>query len=51
MSMGATSLNELTGSTFRIREEQRAAGRQEDLRDMIRYWNQLKKKEVEHEMD
>jgi hypothetical protein len=35
MSMGATFLNELTGSTFRIREKQRAAGRQEDLHDPL----------------
>ncbi len=32
-----------TQSPFRIMEEQRAADRQEDLKDMIRYWNQLKK--------
>jgi hypothetical protein len=40
-----------TQSSFRIMEEQRTADRQEDLKDMIRYWNQLKKKEVKHEMD
>jgi uncharacterized protein YkwD len=40
-----------TQSSFRIMEEQRAADRQEDLKDMIRYWNQLKNKEVEDEMD
>jgi hypothetical protein len=39
---GSISFNELTGDTFRIREEQRAADRQDDLQDMIRYWNQLK---------
>jgi hypothetical protein len=34
--------NELSGDTFRIREEQRTADRQADLQDMLRYWNQLK---------
>jgi hypothetical protein len=38
--------NKLTGNDFRIMEEQRAADRQEDLRDMIQYWNQLKKDEA-----
>jgi hypothetical protein len=27
-------------------EEQRAADRQDDLRDMIQYWNELKKDEA-----
>ena len=40
---GNISSNELSGNTFRIREEQRAADRQDDLRDMVRYWNQLER--------
>ena len=35
-----------TQSPFRIMEEQRAAERQEDLRFMIQYWNELKKNEA-----
>jgi hypothetical protein len=50
-NVGSSSPTSQTQSSFRIMEEQRAADRQEDLKDMIRYWNQLKKKEVEHEMD
>jgi hypothetical protein len=33
---------DLSEGSFRIREEQRAADRQDDLRDMTRYWDQLK---------
>ena len=40
---GGVTSNELTGDDFRIMEEQRAADRQEDLRFMIQYWNELKK--------
>jgi hypothetical protein len=41
-----TNSNELTGNDFRIMEEQRAADRQDDLRFMIQYWNELKKDEA-----
>jgi hypothetical protein len=34
---------DLSEGSFRIREEQRAADRQDDLRDMTRYWDQLKR--------
>jgi hypothetical protein len=44
--LAATASNELTGNDFRIMEEQRAADRQDDLRDMIQYWNELKKDEA-----
>ena len=44
--LAATASNELTGNDFRIMEEQRAADRQDDLRDMIQYWNELKEDEV-----
>jgi hypothetical protein len=37
--VGRPSSNE---NTFRIQEEQRAADREDDLRDMLQYWNQLK---------
>jgi gas vesicle protein len=40
---GGVTSNELTRDDFRIMEEQRAADRQEDLRFMIQYWNELKK--------
>ena len=43
---GGVTSNELTGNDFRIMEEQRAADHREDLRDMIQYWNQLKKDEA-----
>jgi hypothetical protein len=33
--------NESTRDTFRTREELRAADRQDDLRDMVQFWNQL----------
>jgi hypothetical protein len=35
--------NELTENLSRLREEQKIADRQENLKDMIRYWNQFKK--------
>jgi hypothetical protein len=41
--VGIPAPSSQTQSSFRIMEEQRAADRQEDLKDMIRYWNQLKK--------
>jgi hypothetical protein len=44
--IAATASNELAGNDFRIMEEQRAADRQDDLRDMIQYWNELKEDEV-----
>jgi hypothetical protein len=44
--LAATASNELTRNDFRIMEEQRAADRQDDLRDMIQYWNELKKDEA-----
>jgi hypothetical protein len=44
--IAATASNELTGNDFRIMEEQRAADRQDDLRDMIQYWNELKEDEA-----
>jgi YVTN family beta-propeller protein len=40
---GDISSNELSGNTFRIREEQRVADRQEDFKFMLRYWNQLER--------
>ena len=43
---GGIPISELNGNTFHIREEQRAADRQNDLRDMIQYWNQLKQSAV-----
>lgn len=45
---GGISASELSRNTFRIREEQRAADRQDDLRDMIQYWNQLKQSAAPH---
>ena len=42
-STAAISSNEIAENFSRIREEGRQADRQDDLRDMTRYWDQLKR--------
>jgi hypothetical protein len=42
-SVKVSRINESSGETLRIREQLRAADRQDDLGDMTRYWDQLKR--------
>lgn len=42
-SVEVSRINESSGETLRIREQLRAADRQEDYQEMVRYWDRLKR--------
>jgi hypothetical protein len=42
-SYSEAAINESSGETLRMREKLRAADREEDYQEMVRYWNRLKR--------